>query len=360
VDPTVLVGGRDATRMQAVQFAGHGGTEVVEYGEVPDPEVGRGDVLVDVKAGALNHLDVWTRRGMPQLDLAMPHVPGSDAAGVVVETGADVTRFGEGDRVAVSAGVFCGDCEFCRDGDYPLCTSFHVLGEHVPGVHSEYAAVPEDNLVPVPENVEWETAAAAPLVFQTAWRMLHTRADIEADEKVLVLGASGGVGHAAVQIAAHAGAEVYATASSPEKLRYAEEIGAEHAIDYTETDFADEVRAHTGKRGVDVVVDHVGEATWSDSLRSLAKGGRLVTCGATSGGRPETHVQRLFWNQLSVLGSTMATPGEADDALSLVWDGTFDVRIRDVLPMSETARAHERLENREGFGKVVVIPDSER
>ncbi|WP_336036286.1 zinc-binding dehydrogenase [Halobacterium yunchengense] len=345
--------------MQATVFDGHGGTDVIDYREVPDPEVGRGDVLVDVKAGALNHLDVWTRRGMPQLDLEMPHVPGSDGAGVVVETGADVTRFSEGDRVAVSAGVFCGDCEFCRDGEYPLCTSFHVLGEHVPGVHSELAAVPEDNLVAVPEGVDWETAAAAPLVFQTAWRMLHTRADVEAGETVLVLGASGGVGHAAVQIAAHAGAEVWATASSEQKLRYAAEIGADHVVNYEDEDFADVVRSETGKRGVDVVVDHVGEATWDSSLASLAKGGRLVTCGATTGGRPQTHVQRLFWNQLTVLGSTMATPGEVDDALALVWDGTFEPRIREVLPMSETARAHELLENREGFGKVVVKPDSE-
>ncbi|AHG04602.1 alcohol dehydrogenase [Halobacterium sp. DL1] len=345
--------------MQAVRFDGHGGTEVIDYGEVPDPEVGRDEVLVDVKAGALNHLDVWTRRGLPGLDLEMPHVPGSDAAGVVLETGPDVRRFEAGDRVALSAGVWCGDCEFCRDGDYPLCTSFHVIGEHVPGVHSERAAIPEDNLVPVPDDVDWATAAAAPLVFQTAWRMLVTRADVDPGESVLVLGASGGVGHAAVQIAAHAGAEVYATASTEEKRRYAEELGATRAIDYEDADFADEIRARTGKRGVDVVVDHVGEATWDQSLRSLAKGGRLVTCGATTGGKPETHVQRLFWNHLSVLGSTMATPGEVDDVLSLVWDGTFDVRIRDVLPMSETARAHELLENREGFGKVVVIPDSD-
>jgi NADPH:quinone reductase-like Zn-dependent oxidoreductase len=345
--------------MQATVFDGHGDTDVIDYREVADPDVGREEVLVDVKAGALNHLDVWTRRGMPQLDLEMPHVPGSDGAGVVLETGADVTRFEAGDRVAVSAGVFCGDCEFCRNGEYPLCTSFHVLGEHVPGVHSERAAVPEDNLVGVPEHVDWETAAAAPLVFQTAWRMLQTRADLQAGENVLVLGASGGVGHAAVQIAAHAGAEVYATASTDEKLRYAEEIGADHVINYEATDFADEIRDYTGKRGVDVVVDHVGEATWDSSLRSLAKGGRLVTCGATTGGRPQTHIQRLFWNQLTVLGSTMATPGEVDDVLPLVWDGTFDVRVRDVVPMSETARAHELLENREGFGKVVVKPDSE-
>ena len=345
--------------MQAVRFDGHGDTDVIGYGEVLDPDVGREDVLVDVKAGALNHLDVWTRRGLPGLDLEMPHIPGSDAAGVVVETGADVTRFEEGDRVAVSAGVFCGECEFCRDGDYPLCTSFHVIGEHVRGVHSELAAVPEDNLVAVPERVDWETAAAAPLVFQTAWRMLVTRADVEPGESVLVLGASGGVGHAAVQIARHAGAEVWATASTDEKLQYAEELGADHTVNYEDEDFAATIREETGKRGVDVVVDHVGEATWDDSLKSLAKGGRLVTCGATSGGKPETHVQRLFWNHLSVLGSTMATPGEVDDVLELVWDGTFDVRIRDVLPMSETARAHELLENREGFGKVVVRPDSE-
>jgi NADPH:quinone reductase-like Zn-dependent oxidoreductase len=345
--------------MQAVRFDGHGGTDVIDYGEVPDPDVGRDEVLVDVKAGALNHLDVWTRRGMPGLDLAMPHVPGSDGAGVVLEAGPDATRFGVGDRVALSAGVYCGDCEFCRDGDHPLCTSFHVIGEHVPGVHSERAAIHEDNLVAVPGGVDWETAAAAPLVFQTAWRMLRTRADVGPSDSVLVLGASGGVGHAAVQIADYAGAEVYATAGSEQKRRYAEELGAEYAIDYEDVDFADEIRARTGKRGVDVVVDHVGEATWGQSLRSLAKGGRLVTCGATTGGRPETHVQRLFWNQLSVLGSTMATPGEVDDVLPLVWDGTFDVRVRDVLPMSESARAHELLENREGFGKVVVIPDSE-
>jgi NADPH:quinone reductase-like Zn-dependent oxidoreductase len=344
--------------MQAVRFDGHGDTDVIDYGEVPDPDVGRGDVLVDVKAGALNHLDVWTRRGLPGLDLEMPHVSGSDAAGVVVETGVDVTRFEAGDRVAVSAGVFCGECEFCRDGDYPLCTSFHVLGEHVRGVHSELAAVPEDNLVPVPEHVDWETAAAAPLVFQTAWRMLVTRADVEPGESVLVLGASGGVGHAALQIAKYAGAEVWATASSEAKLRYAEELGADHVVNYEAEDFARTIREETGKRGVDVVVDHVGEATWDDSLKSLAKGGRLVTCCATTGGRPETHVQRLFWNHLSVLGSTMATPGEVDDVLELMWDGTFDVGIRDVLPMSETARAHEMLENREGFGKVVVRPDS--
>jgi len=345
--------------MKAVQFADHGDRDVIEYGEFPEPDPDRGEVLVDVKAGALNHLDVWTRRGMPGIDVEMPHIPGSDAAGVVEAVGEGVTRFEPGDHVAVSAGVSCGNCEFCRNGEESLCVSFHIIGEHVRGVHAEKASVPAENLVPVPDGVDWEVAGSASLVFQTAWRMLQTRADIEAGEKVLVLGASGGVGHAAVQIADHAGCEVFATASTEEKLAHAEDCGADHVIDYEANDFADEIAALTGKRGVDVVVDHVGEATYPNSLKSMAKGGRLVTCGATTGPNPGAGLNRIFWNQLSVIGSTMATPGEVDDVLELVWDGTFEPRVREVLPMSEAARAHEMIENREGFGKVVVKPDSE-
>ncbi len=345
--------------MQAVQFSEHGDRDVIEYGEFPDPEPDRDEVMIDMKAGALNYLDVWTRRGLPGIDLEMPHIPGSDGAGVVQTVGDGVSRFEPGDRVAVSAGVSCGECEFCRHGEESMCVSFHIIGEHVRGVHSELAAVPADNLVPVPEGVDWEVAAAAPLVFQTAWRMLLDRGDLAPGEQVLVHGASGGVGHAAVQIADYVGAEVYATASTDEKLGYASEIGADHTINYEEDDFADELRDLTGKRGVDMVVDHIGAATWQDSLKSLAKGGRIVTCGATTGGRPETDINRIFWNQLEVIGSTMATPGQVDDVLSLVWEGAFEPRIREVLPMSEAARAHEILEEREGFGKVVVIPDSE-
>ena len=346
--------------MKAVQFTEHGDRSVITYDDYPEPEVGRDEVLIDVKAGALNHLDIWTRRGLPGIDPVMPHVPGSDAAGVVLETGPDVTRFDAGDRVAVSAGVGCGRCEFCRDGDESMCVRYRIIGEHLPGVHAERAAVPEDNLTSVPEGVDWEVAGSATLVFQTAWRMLVDRADLEAGETVLVLGASGGVGHAAVQIADHAGAEVFATASADEKLQYAADCGADHLINYETQNFAAAIRELTGKRGVDVVVDHIGEATYDDSLKSLAKGGRLVTCGATTGPNPPAGLNRIFWNQLSVIGSTMATPGQADDVLDLVWDGTFEPRIREVLPMSRTARAHELLENREGFGKVVVTPDSER
>ncbi|MFB6160924.1 MAG: zinc-binding dehydrogenase [Haloferacaceae archaeon] len=345
--------------MKAVQYVGHGDRDVVVYDEYPEPDPDRDEVLVDVKAGALNHLDVWTRRGMPTLDLSFPHVPGSDAAGVVEATGADVTRFEPGDRVAVSAGLSCGACEFCRDGDPTMCVNFRLLGEHVPGVHAERVAVPAASLVPVPEGVDWAVAGSASLVFQTAWRMLVTRADLRPGESVLVLGASGGVGHAAVQVAAHAGAEVYATAGSEAKLDHARDCGADHVVNYETTDFASWVREATDKRGVDVVVDHVGAATWRESLKALAKGGRLVTCGATTGPNPETDVARIFGNQLSVIGSTMGTPGEVDDALARVWDGTFEPRVRGTLPMSETARGHELLERRQGFGKVVVVPDSE-
>lgn len=345
--------------MKAVQFREHGGREVIEYGEVPDPDVNRDEVLVDVKAAALNHLDVWVRRGMPGLDLDLPHVPGSDMAGVVAETGADVARFDPGDRVALLAGFADEGDPASRAGDPTLGRSYRVLGEHVPGVHAEYAAVPERTLVEVPAGVPWETAAAAPLVFGTAWRMLISRGEVGPGQDVLVLGASGGVGHAAVQIAAHAGATVYATGSSPAKREAALALGADDAIDYEETPFHREVRERTDGRGVDVVVDHVGEETWERSLKSLAKGGRLLTCGATTGPHAETNINRVFWNQLSIVGSTMATPGEADTVLELVYEGPFEVKIRDVLPMSETAAGHAMLEDREGFGKVVIIPDSE-
>ncbi|SEL94108.1 zinc-binding dehydrogenase [Haloferax larsenii] len=345
--------------MKAVQFSEHGDRDVLEYGDFPDPEAGPEEVLVDVKAASLNHLDVWTRRGLPGVELEMPHIPGSDMAGVVTEVGERVTRFEEGDHVALLAGVSDGGDEFSRKGDPTLAPDYRLIGEHMRGVHAEYAAVPEENLVPVPEDVPWEVAGSASLVFQTAWRMLIHRGELRPGESVLVLGASGGVGHAAVQIADHAGAEVYATASTEEKLEYARDCGADHVINYEDEDFSRKIYEMTDGRGVDMVVDHIGEETYKQSLKSLTKGGRVVTCGATTGPDPGAGLNYIFWNQLSVIGSTMATPGEADEVLDLVWDGTFEPRIRETLPMSEIERAHELLEERQGFGKVVVIPDSE-
>ncbi len=343
--------------MKAVFYEEHGSTDVLQYGEFPEPDVGADEVLVEVKAGGMNHLDVWTRKGMPSPE-SMPHVQGSDAAGVVSEVGDRVTRFEAGDRVVVDPGLYCGECEFCRKGEQSLCVDYRMLGEHVRGVHSERAAVPATNLLHLPDGIDFVTAAAAPLVFQTAWRMLVTRAGIQQNDSVLVLGASGGVGHACVQIAANEGCEVWATASSEAKLEHARECGADHLVDYTDVDFVDAVKSGTDGRGVDVVVDHVGEATWDDSLSAAARGGTVVTCGATSGISPETNIPKLFWKQLDVLGSTMGTPGEMDDVMAKVFDGTFEPGVREVLPMSEAARGHEMLESREGFGSVVLVPDA--
>nr|ABQ76090.1 NADPH:quinone reductase [uncultured haloarchaeon] len=345
--------------MEAVQFAAHGDRDVIEYGEFPNPTIERDEVLVDVKAASVNHLDVWTRRGLPGIDVEMPHIPGSDMAGVVSETGADVTRFDPGNHVALIAGVAGDTDEFTRKGDPTLAADYHLIGEHVRGVHSEYTAVPAANLVPVPDHVPWEIAGSTSLVFQTAWRMLIDRAELRTGEHVLIHGASGGVGHAAVQIASHAGATVSATASTERKLEHAADYGAEHLINYENTSFADEIYQITDGRGVDIVIDHVGEATYEGSLKSLRKGGRLITCGATTGPNPDANLNRIFWNQLQIIGSTMATPGQAEEVLDLVWDGTLKPHIRETLPMSDIAHAHELLENREGFGKVVVIPDNE-
>lgn len=345
--------------MRAVQFTDHGGREVITYDTYPDPEPGPFDVLVDIKAGSLNHLDIHTRNGLPGVDLELPHIPGSDGAGEVVAVGEQVSRFEPGDRVALLAGVYCGQCEHCLNGQTSLCDRYHIIGEHVQGVHAELAVIPEKNLTPVPEDVDWAIAAAAPLVFQTAWRMLITRAQIEPGDIVLVHGSTGGVGHAAVQIADHAGARVIATGGDDDKLDTVTGLGADEVINYNTTSFKEVIKSTTDGRGVDTVVDHVGEATWDDSLKCLVKGGTLVTCGATTGGRPTTNVNRVFWNQLSILGSTMATPGECEAVLNLVWEGTLEPSIRAELPMSESVEAHRLIEEREGVGKVVVVPDSE-
>lgn len=343
--------------MHAVQFTDHGGRDVITYDTYPDPEPGPTDALIEVEAAAMNHLDLWTRRGLPGLELDMPHVPGSDGAGVVRAVGDDVDTLEPGDRVALLSGVSCGTCEHCRAGRQPLCDRYYIIGEHTQGLEAELAAVPAANLTPVPDHVDWATAAAAPLVFMTAWRMLMNRARVDPGDAVLVQGATGGVGHAAVQIAALAGATVYATGGTDEKLATVADLGADCVINYETESITSVIKTETDGRGVDVVVDHVGEATWDDSLKCLVKGGTLVTCGATTGAMPETNVNRLFWDQLDILGSTMAALGEAERVLELVWAGQLEPIVRAELPMSEAAEGHRLLEEREGVGKVVLRPD---
>ena len=344
--------------MKAAYFERHGGPDVVQVGELPDPTPGPGEVLIRVRAAGLNHLDLWVRRGLPGLRLQMPHIGGSDMAGEIVALGDEVTGWAAGDRVAVNPGCWCArdDCEWCVRGEHPLCLAYRVLGEHLPGGFAEWVAVPGRNLVRLPDGFPFATAAVAPLVYQTAWRGLLSRGRLAAGETVLITGASGGVSTAAIQIAKHHGARVFAVTSGPENVRRVEGLGADLVIDRLAEDFWRRVWAETGKRGVDLVLDSVGEVTWEGCVRSLSRGGRMVVYGATTGPRGVLHITRLFWTQPSVLGTTMATQSEFDAAMALVLDGTLEPIIDDVWPLDRAREAHEHLEAGGVFGKLVLTP----
>lgn len=342
--------------MRAAYFEEHGGPEVLRVGELPDPRPGRGEVVVAVRAAAMNHLDLWTRRGLPGLELELPHVGGADMAGTVAELGDGVEGWEAGDRVVVNPSLWCGRCEACIRGEESLCRRYRILGEHVPGGFAELVAVPERNLLRLPEDVAWERAAAAPLVYQTAWRALVGRAGLRAGETLLVTGASGGVATAAIQIAALAGATVYAVTSGPENVRRVRELGADVVVDRLEEDFSRAVWKATDRRGVDVVLDSVGEAMWEGSVRALATDGRLVTYGGTTGPEVTLDVRRVFWRQLRILGSTMASRAEFERVMGLVLEGRLEPVVDEVLPLEEIRAAHERLEGGEVFGKLVLTP----
>ena len=341
--------------MKAVLLPRYGGPEVLEYVEDrPEPVIGPDEVLLHVHAASLNHLDLTVRKGLPTLKLTLPHILGADVAGEVAQLGSDVTGFEPGDRVVANPGLTCGRCEFCVAGDDSLCPEYKILGEHVPGTYAEYVAVPARNLLPIPVDMDWVPAAAAPLVFMTAWRLLVTRAAIRPGEDVLILGAGSGVSTAAVQIAKLAGCTVYTTSSSDAKLQKAKELGADVLVNYKEMPWSKAIWELTGKRGVDVILDHVGEATFPDSVRTLRKGGRLVIPGATTGDMPKLDLRRLFWRQLSVLGSTMANRREFEEVMKLVFMGRLKPVVDKVFPLREAAQAHAYLETGEQFGKVVL------
>ncbi len=341
--------------MKAVVIPRYGGPEVLTYVEdAPEPVPGPDEVVLHVHAAGLNHLDLTVRKGIPTSKLTLPHIPGADVAGEVAKLGADVSGFEPGDRVVANPGLSCGHCEFCVAGEDSLCADYRILGEHVPGTYAEYVAVPARNVLSIPVVMVWATAAAAPLAFMTAWRLLVTRARVRPGEDVLILGAGSGVSTAAIQIAKLSGCTVYTTSSSDAKLKRAQEIGADIVVNYKELPWSKAVWELTGKRGVDVVLDHVGEATFKDSLRSLRKGGRLVVPGATTGPMPQIDLRYLFWRQLSVLGSTMANQREFEDVMKLVFMGRLKPVVDRVFPLREARAAHEYLERAEQFGKVVL------
>jgi len=340
--------------MKAVTIHRHGEPEEIRLDEVPKPRSGANEVVIRLMAASLNHLDIWVRKGIPGLKFSFPHIMGSDGAGIVDRTGKGVKWLRKGDRVLIDPGISCGRCEFCERGEQSECVSFGLLGEHIHGTFAEYVGVPVENVHPIPSHLSFEEAAALPLVFLTAWRMLVTRAQLKAGEDLLVIGIGGGVASAALQIGLAMGVRVIATSGDPKKVKQALELGAHHAFNHNDRDIAEEARKATGNRGADVCAETVGAATWSKSLQALAKGGRLVTCGATTGPMGETDIRRVFWNQLTILGSTMGSRSDCREMLRFVERTGIRPIIDSTYPLEKARAAHERLMRREQFGKIVL------
>ena len=342
--------------MKAVLIRKHGGPEVLEIADLPKPKAGAGQVLLRVEAAGINHLDTWVRRGMPGVTPPLPMIPGSDAAGVIEEIGMGVTGLQVGDRVFVSPGLSCMRCMECFSGWEPLCKDYKILGEHESGVQAEFIALPAANVLPLPEGLSFVEAAAFPLVFLTAWHMLVARAQVRVGEDVLVHAGGGGVGTAAIQIARLHGARVITTVGSNDKIGRVKALGADEAINYRTSDFLEEVRRITRKRGVDVVIESIGQETWDRSLRALARGGRLVTCGATSGYQGSTDLRYVFSKGLSILGSTMGGRAELLRLARLMGERRLKPVIDRVLPLQKIAEGHRLMAERSLFGKIILTP----
>ncbi len=340
--------------MKAVVYTGHGGAEVVRLQDMPEPAVGPGQVLVRVRAAALNHIDLWIRKGLPRHRLTFPHIPGADAAGVIERVGDGVTKVRPGAEVMIAPGISCGVCTYCVSGRDNLCADYGILGEDRQGTYAEFVAVPEENVLPKPSRLTFEEAASMPLVFLTAWNMLVTNGRLRFGETVMVWGAGSGVGSAAIQIAKLFSARVIAIAGGRWKLERAKALGADEGIDHREQDVLEEVRRLTDKRGADVVFDHVGAATWQTSIKALARGGRLVTCGATSGAEAPTDIRYIYGRRLSIHGTWMGTKGELYELMRLVEQGRLKPVVHQVFPMEDAVKAQEVMEESRHFGKLVL------
>ena len=345
--------------MRVVRIREHGGLDKLVFEEAPVPVPGPGQVRVAVRATGLNHLDTWVRRGVPGHVFPLPLIPGCDGAGVVDAVGPGVATCKVGERVTIAPGLSCGVCRMCASGRDQLCRAYGILGETCDGTCAPFVVVPERNALPLPASVSFEAGAAFPLVYLTAWHMVVDRAGLRAGDTILVHAAGSGVSTAAIQIARLLGAgRIIATTSTPEKAARAKAIGADDVIDYAKEDFVARTRELTGRTGVDVVIDHVGAATLPGSLKVLVKGGRVVSCGATSGPKVEVHMNLVFFKSLSILGSTMGSLGELHEVLAHVAAGRLKPVVDSVLPLSKIADAHRRLEGRDVFGKIVLTPDA--
>lgn len=340
--------------MRAVVFHEHGGLDRLQLEEVPTPKAGPGEVLVRVKACALNHLDIWIRQGIPAYKIPLPHISGSDVAGVVEAVGAGVQGITAGGRVVLSPGLSCWHCEQCLAGRDNLCPSFGILGAKVAGGYAEFVTIPAQNVLPIPGTLSFEQAAAFPLVSVTAWHMLFVLADLRPGEDVLVMGAGSGVGSIAIQMAKLAGARVITTVGAEEKIPKAKALGADDVIDHSREKITDRVKALTGGRGVALVIEHIGSEVWDQCLESLAKGGRLITCGATTGGEVTLNLRALFSRQLTVKGAYMGTRAELVKAAQLFGQGKLHPVIDRTYPLAEARLAQEQMISRRVFGKIVL------
>jgi NADPH:quinone reductase-like Zn-dependent oxidoreductase len=340
--------------MKAVRIHQFGGPEVLTYEDVPDPQTRKDQILIKVRACALNHLDIFVRKGLPGVKL--PHILGSDIAGEVVEVGEYIIGFKSGQRVLLAPMHFCGRCSKCVAGLQNECREFTALGNAVDGGNCELIAVPAVNVIPIPDTLDFNQAASVPLVFLTAWHMLVGRAKVRPGQTVLILGASSGVGIAAIQIARMFHCRVITTAGDEAKLEKGRQLGADFGINHYKQKISEEVRKITNKEGVDIVLEHVGVATWNESVRSLKPGGTLVTCGATTGFDAGIDLRFLFSRQLNLLGSYMGTMGELHEVLAHVFAGRLKPVVDRVFPLKDLHDAHEYLEKSQMFGKVVVNP----
>lgn len=342
--------------MKTVLFHAHGGPETLTVCEAPDPIPSRGEVVIKVGACAVNHLDIWMRSGTRGWTIPLPHVLGNDIAGEVVSLGTEVQGWSVGDRVLVHPGLFCGDCRYCRSGHTNRCESFGIIGAHRWGGYAEFVAAPARNLARMPASLDFEQAAAVPLSFLTAWHMIHTRAQAVAGETVLVMAAASGIGTAAIQTARMAGLTVIAAASSDAKLALARELGSHHTVNYSDPDWPKAVRDLTGGNGVDLVIEHIGGQMLGAAFKSLAKGGRVVTCGATEGVEISLDLRFVYSRELQLVGSMLGRRDEFDKAMSAIEQGHMRPVVDSIMPLAAAADAHRRMADRDVRGKLVLIP----